>query len=315
MESEGHEFFVTARDKDVTHYLLNYYGIKYTTRGRGRTGYCGKMIYIFEADYELFRNAKKFNPDVFLSFGSAYAAHVSKLLGKPHIAFDDTDHAKYEHLMYVPFTDFIHTPEAYLKDFGKKHHRFKGIMELSYLHPKYLDDSFLKDESNSKQVFIRIVSWEASHDFGYSSKNYKSFINLINEISSEYEIIVSSEKVVPVELKKFNHKIPPEKIHNILNKSCLYIGEGGTIANECAILGVPNLLINPISKLVGVHQLLKNKGIQEYFDNIQDALNRIEFILSNISQVKEKVLFNSKKFIAESQDVTEYIINVVKKFN
>ncbi|MEM4260581.1 MAG: DUF354 domain-containing protein [Candidatus Woesearchaeota archaeon] len=312
MKERGHKFFITARDKEVTHQLLDYYNIEYHSRGKGRTGYFGKFQYIFEADYKILRFARQFKPDLFLSFGSAYAAHVSKLIGKPHIAFDDTDHAKYEHLMYVPFTDYIHTPEAYLKNFGKKHFRFKGIMELSYLHPKYLDNS-LNDESTKKQIFIRIISWEASHDFGHSSKNYTNFINFLNEISSDYEIIISGEREIPVEIKKFYHPISPEKIHQILKKSCIYIGEGGTIANESAILGVPNILINPISKTVGVHQYLKSKGLQEYFDNIQMALPKIMEILKNIEQKKDEMKQNSKKLIEESVDVTDYIIRTVEK--
>lgn len=313
MKQKGHEFFITARNKEVTHQLLEYYNIEYHSRGKGRTGYLGKFKYIFEADYKLLKYAKQFKPDIFLSFGSAYAAHVSKLIGKPHVAFDDTDHAKYEHLMYVPFTDYIYTPEAYLKNFGKKHFRFKGVMELSYLHPKYLEESFIEEVLINKQIFIRIISWEASHDFKYSTKNYLSFINLINEISKEYDIIISCEKEIPKSLKKFHINIPPEKLHKTLMRSILYIGEGGTIANEAAVLGIPNLLINPISKYVGVHQYLKSKGLQEYYDNIENAIPRIKYILENVEKVKKNFFTNSKKLIEESEDVTQYMVDRIEK--
>src|SRR4030042_3426244 len=105
MKARHHEFFITARKKEVTLELLSNYRIEHRSRGRGRSGFVGKAFYLYEADKLLFRLAKDFNPDVFISFGSSYAAQVSKLLRKPHLAFDETEHAKWEHLMYVPFTD------------------------------------------------------------------------------------------------------------------------------------------------------------------------------------------------------------------
>src|SRR4030065_2233793 len=131
MEGKGHKFFVSARDKEVTQSLLNHYQIEYTSRGKGRTGLIGKLFYLIEADYKLFKSAKKIKPDLSLSFGSAYGAQVSKLLGIPHIAFDDTEHAKIEHLMYVPFTKCILTPDSFKRNFGNKHIRFTGSMDMA----------------------------------------------------------------------------------------------------------------------------------------------------------------------------------------
>ncbi|MBK9097317.1 MAG: DUF354 domain-containing protein [bacterium] len=59
MESKGHEILVSARDKEVTHDLLNAYNIKFVTRGSGRSSLFGKLIYILEADFKLFKYGKK----------------------------------------------------------------------------------------------------------------------------------------------------------------------------------------------------------------------------------------------------------------
>ena len=81
---------------------------------------------------------RKFRPDVFLGFGSIKNAHVSRLLSKPAIAFDDTEPSPVEHMLYVPFTDAILTPSCFRKDFGRKHIRYDGYIELAYLHPGLL---------------------------------------------------------------------------------------------------------------------------------------------------------------------------------
>jgi len=313
MNEKGARFFITARDKDVTHYLLNYYNIEFYSRGKGRKGYLGKLIYIFEADYKILKYAKQFKPDLFLSFGSAYAAHVSKILGKPHIAFDDTDHAKYEHMMYVPFTDYIHTPEVYLKNFGKKHFRFKGIMELSYLHPNYFIHELSIEETGKKNIIIRIVKWEASHDFGYKRDNYKGLVNFIKDISSEYRVLISSEGEPPEILRKYYYNIKPEKLHSYLKNAVLYIGESGTIANECALLGTINILVNPIAKFVGVHQYLYKNGLQEYYDNFEYAIPRVYSLMKEIEKKRKEVESRSKLFISNHDDITQYMINTIHK--
>ncbi len=110
MKEKGHEFLITARDKEITFELLKRYNLPYISRGKGGKSLLSKVLYIPKADVIIYRQAKRFKPDVFLSFASTYAAHASKLYGKPHIAMDDTEHAKFELLMYLPFTATVLTP-------------------------------------------------------------------------------------------------------------------------------------------------------------------------------------------------------------
>ena len=93
METTGHRFLIIARDKEVTFSLLKAYDIPYISRGKGGKGFWGKLLYLVKGDYIMYKEAKKFKPDLFLSFASVYAAQVSKILKKPHIAFNDTEHA------------------------------------------------------------------------------------------------------------------------------------------------------------------------------------------------------------------------------
>ena len=116
MEARGHTFCLVARDKEVLHILLKEYNFNFTDRGKGGKGIFGKLFYILKADFTIWKITKDFKPDLFLSFASTYAAHVSKVLGKPHIALDDTEHAKIELLMYMPFTDTVLNPFCFRKN-------------------------------------------------------------------------------------------------------------------------------------------------------------------------------------------------------
>jgi len=94
MESKGHQFILVARNKEVTFQLLKSFNLPFISRGKGGKGYFTKFFYLLKAEAIIFKYSVKFKPDLFLSFGSTYAAHVSGLLGILHVTLDDTEHAK-----------------------------------------------------------------------------------------------------------------------------------------------------------------------------------------------------------------------------
>ena len=70
MQDKGHEFFISARDKEVSLNLLNKYNIPYYNRGKGSANLLGKAFYMIKADLSLYTRAKIFKPDLFLSFAA-----------------------------------------------------------------------------------------------------------------------------------------------------------------------------------------------------------------------------------------------------
>ena len=46
LKNDGHNIFITARRKDVTHQLLDNYNIPYTSRGIGSNSLIGKFFYL-----------------------------------------------------------------------------------------------------------------------------------------------------------------------------------------------------------------------------------------------------------------------------
>ena len=252
MTKKGHQFYITSRDKEVTFDLLRKFNIPFTGRGRGGKGSFGKILYILKADLQLIREGLSFKPDMLLSFASTYAAHASFVLNKPHIAFDDTEHSKYEIFLYRPFTKVILNPQCFKKDFGKKQIRFKGFMELCYLHPKYFEPdgnilTQLKLRETEAFVLLRFVSWTASHDRGETGFSSEFKLMLVKELSRHVRIFISSESKLPEELEQYRLPVSPEKLHDVLFYSSLYIGEGATTASECAMLGTPAIYVNSLS--------------------------------------------------------------------
>jgi len=321
MQQKGHEFLVTARDKEVTFQLLNAYNIPYTSRGKGGKGLIGKLLYILKGDYLIYKAAKKFNPGLFLSFGSPYASQVSKLFRKPHIAFDDTEHAIFEHLMYAPFTNTILTPNSFFKYFGSKQIKFNGFMELCALHPNYFkpNEKILSEIGISKTekiILLRFVSWEASHDAGRSGLIIEFKIKLVNSLLKYGKVFISAEGKLPDELEKYRLKFSPEKIHDLLYFISLYIGESATMASEAAVLGTPAIYLDDVGRGYTDEEEKKYSLVFNYTASESDQLNAIEKAveLLNTPNLKEQWQQKRQKMLADKIDVTAFMVWFVENY-
>jgi len=253
MQRAGHKVYITARNKDVTLKLLEAYGMKYFNMGKGRIGRgsFGKLLYLIYAELLTFFYFLRIRPNCVISFASIPAAHNCFLFRIPHISFDDTEHNRINRLLYKPFTAVIFTPQCFLDDLGPKQIRFPGYMELFYLHPSVFtpDPSIVRHlgvNPGEKYVVVRFVSWDAFHDIGQHGFDYESKIKLVRALVPHVKVFISAEGDLPPELEQYRILISPEKMHDVLAYATLFIGEGATMASECAALGVPAIYVNSL---------------------------------------------------------------------
>jgi len=311
MEKKGHEFFIISRNKEIEHYLLKKYNIPFINRGKGKNSIKGKILYFFKAIYFIYKKAKAFKPDIIISFGTPYPAIVGWLTRTPHISFNDTEHAKFHHLLTDPFSKSILTPSCYTKDLGKKQIRFNGYMELCYLHPKYFKpDPFVLNlldvRENEKYVIMRFVSWNAIHDVGHSGLSIEMKHKAVKELSKYAKVFLSSEGELPDDLKKYQINIPPEKMHDALAFATLFIGEGATMASECACLGTPAIYVNSLE--VGYCTEEEHKYNLIYgFRNSKGVLEKALDLL-NTPNLKQEFQKRRLKILADKIDVTAYMV-------
>lgn len=316
MKLRNNSFLVTARDKEVTLKLLDYYNIKHFNRGKGSSSLFGKLIYLFLADLKLLNLSFRWKPDLFISFGSPYAAHVAWLLSKPHIALTDTEHAKLGILSFAPFSDIIVTPESFFKSFKNKHVRFNGFFELSYLHKKYYKpdrDIFPKlgIDENQKYAIIRFVSWNASHDIGQKGFSSESKIEIVKNLAKTMKVFITAESDLPKELVEYRIKIRPEKLHDALAFASIYVGEGATTAVESACLGTPSIYVNTLDAGT-LAELAKNKLLFS-FRNTQGVTEKINEILE-LERFKELQVEKARNYFETKIDPTAFLVWFVENY-
>lgn len=296
----GHSFIIVARDKEVSQQLLNAYGFEFISRGKGATSRIGKLLYMLWADFLLLRIALRHRPDVYLSVVSPYASQVAWLMRKPHIALDDTEHATVARKFYFPFSRLVLTPRCFQLDLGPKQRRLNSFFELFYLHPsrwrnEYNVRSMLGLKEEEPFVLLRFVSWGASHDYGQAGMPLSTKLNLVRELSKTHRVFVSAEGNVPDEIKPYRISIEPHHIHSVLYEADMYIGEGATMASECAMLGTPAIYYNSleVSTIIeqGKHLLIKDckteAEFRQVFDYFMTIPNRKELSRKKLAEYIE----------------------------
>lgn len=242
MDNKGYKIKVTARNKEITYYLLNKYNINYLPVGKLKKGKLGLIIEWLIRDYKIFKIASKFQPDFLIGIGNPTVAHAGKILAKKSIIFTDTEHAKIANILTFPFSDVICTPNCYRYSISTKQIRYNGYHELAYLHPNrftpnpaVLTELGLTD--GDPFIIIRFVSWQASHDIGQWGLTLDTKRKAVREFEKYGHVFITSEKSLPEEFEKFRISVPPEKIHDLLYYATLLYGESATMASECAVLG------------------------------------------------------------------------------
>lgn len=317
MSSKGHKFLIVAREKEVTHELLNNFNIAFVSRGKGSNKIVGKLLYILKADFIILRLARKFKPDLFMSFASPYAAQVSFLMGKPHISLDDTEHAKREKLFYTPFTESILSPDCYIGNLGKKQLRVKSFAEFLYLHRNYYhfngkSPQELNIPANKPFVLLRFIAWNASHDIGQKGLSFEEKEHLITQlIKRGYEIRISSEGNLPEEFLPYKLSVPVHKIHDVISAASLFIGESGTMSTEACILGTPAFFINSLD--AGVFREEVQRGLLFHLKSSEGA---VKFILEKIDTpgFREHHRAAVEKLHAEKIDFTAMLVDFCERY-
>ncbi|MCF6297938.1 MAG: DUF354 domain-containing protein [Flavobacteriaceae bacterium] len=319
MEKRKHSVTVFARDREVVFDLLSKYSIKFINRGKGRNSKFGKIIYMFKTSLFIVMKSIKFNPDIFLSFSSPYAAQASFLLRKPHITINDTEHADRNNKLFVyPFTDIVLTPFCFFNNLGRKQIRFNCIVESLYLHSEfYQPDSLvyntLKIKNGIKYAIIRLVGWNAHHDFGQSGLDVSTIHKIVRILKkNNYVVFISSEMVLDDSLKEYELSIPSEKMHDVLYFSSIFIGESGTMASESVYFGKPTIYVNSLP-LMGYLKLESDAKLLKHFSS-QNGV--VEYVMKTLSEknFEETNLYRKNRMIKNFINPTKFLVWFIENY-
>lgn len=318
LEARGHVLHYIYRERERLGELCTALGLNGESRGRGADGWLGKVLYLIRADYQLSKLAKQLRPDLLLSFGSPYLAHVARLFNIPMVVFDDTEDNRLVQRIYVRSASIIVVPVCFGKDLGSRQRRFDGYYELAYLHPgRFSPDPAIRNElglpGGEKFVLLRIVAWKAVHDLKHKGISKNEMRLLVDELSKLARVIISAEGELPPGFEPYRLRLPPERIHHVLAHASLVFSEGATMAAEAAVLGVPTVHVSDlkpgyISHLESRHGLLRSFPHKDLLAALETGR---EFLASG-AELKATSRVRRERMLAESDDVTQVMLREIE---
>lgn len=310
LKDEGHQLLVTSRDKDCTYALLDAIKIPHKplyTRNKSSFLHYGKELWL--RNRQLYQQVMQFQPDLMAGIGGIFIAQVSSISGVPSLVFYDGDNALAQNLMTYPFATKVIVPNCYQGwTPGKRTVRYQGYHELSYMHPNYFTpnrhialEAGLKE---GKNYFIRLVSWQASHDKGHKGFDTTRLEQVVNTLAKLGNVMISSECKLPDSLKAFEYIGPVESCHHVMSYCDGFVGESPTMAIEAAIWGVPGLYVSTeqcgnILEIQKKYQLIKQVNLEQN-DNLAQALQWL-------IDAKPKAKQSQSTLLTDCCDVTEMI--------
>ena len=160
---------------------------------------------------------------------------------------------------------------------------------------------------------MRFISWGATHDHGHMGLSLAMKRRSVEELSNEARVFISSERELPEDLKKFQIKLPPERMHDALFYASLYFGESGTMTTEAAVLGTPAVRVSTIAKLLGNFIELRDKyGLLCYYDSDKEGFEVALKLLKKNLKLKWRV--KKEKMLKDKIDVTQFMIDTVVNY-
>jgi predicted glycosyltransferase len=320
LRDRGHELLFTSREKDIALDLLDELDIEHKpissiNKNGSLIGFVSELI---KRDIALIKIANKFRPDVMAAIGGTFIAHAGIVNRAKSLIFYDTENATLQNAITYPFASCVAVPSCYQAWLPKKRHiRYQGYHELSYLHPDYFTADKILARTNglsSKQptFLLRLVSWQANHDIGEHGWTPELLSTLINYLKSLGKVIISAEGELPLEYESLRYQGKASEIHHLMAFCRLFIGESATMASEAAVLGVPAIYAATTGRGYTDEQeaqygLVKNvKRLK--LDSLKSAINHF------LSKPPEHWRNSAHQLLQDKIDVSLFAANCIERF-
>lgn len=287
LRGAGHDCVITCRDLANTIDLLRIEGFPYRIVGRhyGASSIF-KVVGFGLRTAALLKFMWRMKADVAISHSSFYQPLVARLLGVPCIYLNDNEHAEGNRIAFA-FATRIMVPE-FLSDSSLRRHgvtadkllRYPGVKEGVYLwHLERVQSR----RSTRPRVFVRPEPATAQYYTGRTGV----VDELLPELGKTCEVVL-----LPRGAAQAEHYRKPEfagvtvleqalPLQQIAAECDLFIGAGGTMTREAAVLGVPTISIYQ-DQLLDVDRYLISRGAMVHLPQLQ-----IEDVRAHLAAVQE----------------------------
>jgi len=315
-----HEILCTSRRYDETMKLAKIRGLNLIFIGSYGLDKKTKLEAGIDRMSKILRKINKFSPDITISFCSPDAARISFGLGIKHIAFTDSPHNDIVMRLTLPLIQKLLTPSVISKNEFIKYGIEKqdiisyNAIDAAITIKRKIDQSiplpFKKNQR--KNILIRVEEEHASYVSGKSE-----IIPIIKKIIDEFEsenIVILGRYTNQIKnlQKKFGKKAKIIKMSfdgkHLLNNTDVFIGSGGTMTAESALLGIPTISYNAVPNIIQNYLVKNHLIIKE--TNPKKVCNHIKKIFTT-SNKEYKI--RAVKTTSKMEDPIQKLMKVIRE--
>ena len=255
LQSDGAEVLSTSRRYREVGPLAERAGLELRYVGeRGNKGPEDQLLAATRRQAEMIPLVQEFRPTVAVSIASAVCARVAFGLGIKHIAVNDSPHSEVAGRLSLPLSHHLLCPwvipyRAWAR-FGIGREQvttYHALDPAAWLKRKPLSGPVPKLDSGRKTITVRVQESDAPYlsraDMTWTDKLLGALLDAFPEMNivalCRYAFQVDEVK------SKFGSKclVPDEVVsgHDLLSATDLFVGMGGTMNAEAALMGVPTI--------------------------------------------------------------------------
>ena len=322
MRRRGHIVYITTRRVQSIIDLLNIYKINYFSIGKKPDSLIFKYIYQLYSVLKLIYITIRYKIEIGLGVSMTLPI-ASKFTKMKCIGLDDDDKLVTPvFAKYIAMSDVIITPECLLfEKRGVNHITHKSFHELAYLHPnRFKPESTILDEVDLNEeapfFIMRFNIFKAHHDKGIQGLSLKQKLVLIQVLKDYGKIFITTEREIEPELKNFQLKISPDKIHSLIHYATMLIGDSQTMTSESAVLGIPAIRMNSFVGRISYLEEEEHKYALTYGfkpDQFDEMILKIEELLK-MPNLKQEWQKRRKKMLEDKIDITAFLVWFVENY-
>ncbi len=315
---KNHDLLCTSRDYEEVSKLAKIRDFDLVFVGKHGEDKKTKLKASIDRMEKLSRKIETFSPDIVISFCSPEAARISFGLGIKHIAFCDSPHANAVMRLTLPLIQKLLIPYVIQKNEFSKYGidekniiQYKAIDAVVTIQRKINQKATLPFKNNNrKNILIRIEEEEVS----YTTKSSK-IILIIEKIVNKYEnenivILGRYTKQIKNLQKIIGKKVKIIKMSfdgkHLLNNTDIFIGSGGTMTAESALMGIPTISYNAVPNII--ENFLVKKHLVTRETNPNKILYQIKKIFESTNDENQK---RAEKIRKQMEDPIQKLIKII----
>jgi len=331
LRKDGHEVFEATREYKEVIQLLKLKRIKAKIVGKhGGETLPSKLKASAERTLELASIMAELRPDVAVSFSSPETSRVAFGLKIPHVSLNDSPHAEAVARLSVPLATVLLTskviPKTVWIKFGipaNKIVQYNALDAWAWLKDFKPDEEILTQlnlEKSKPIVVFRTEESFASYLLGKIPKTpvLLPLIKSLTKSDVDFQAVVMPRYETQTALLK-------EKLEgrvtvcestvdgpSLLSYTSIFVGAGGTMTSEAALLGVPAISSYP-DKPSLIEKFLIKKGLVVRETNMKKVEAMILKMLRNIESVQMRQREKAQKLTSSFEDPIDLLVKTIEK--